>query len=447
MSNKKTVISNMLLASVVFVAALFMMTSLPTYAAAKKQEAQSLDSIIAVVNDGVITESQLNLQTKLAKKQLTAAHMKVPAQAVLKKQILDRLIDAELQLQVAKKHGIEVTNQQLNQAVARVAAENHLSVADFRKAVVKQGLTYPEYRKQMRDELKISQLQQRVLGKKVNITSQEVNDFLKTMDKDKQKMPEFHLKGILIALPVGPTPEQIKQARERAEAIITKLHKGADFSTTAVAESAGKFALKGGDMGWRQAAELPPQLTEKLEQTKTGKIVGPIQSPNGFYILKVLDKRVVPMQHFVTETHVRNILLKPNELTPGKVFQGKLEKIRQDILNGAQFATIAKKYSQDSKSASKGGDMGWIATAQVPASFAMEMNKLKEGYISQPFYTQYGWQIIQVLDRRKVDDTKRFLKNQVTQLIYRRKLQQAVQNWLQELRGDSYVKVFNSATA
>ena len=416
-------------------------------AASVKQPSQALDSIIAVIDTGVITKSQLNQQVKLARQQLESAHVQVPDTKVLKKQILQRMIDNELQIQLAKKQGIEISNEQLNQAVEKIAAQNHLSVADFRQAVIKQGLDYPQYRKSLHEQMLISQLQQNVIGPKVTITTQEVNQALQEIRNQKQTMPEFHLAGILISLPEAPTSQQIAMAREHANAILAQLKQGADFNTTAVAESAGNFALKGGDMGWKKAAELPPNISATLSASKTNDIVGPIQTTAGFYLMKLLEKREVPIKHIVMEAEVRNILIKVNESKTSDAAKAQIEKIRQDILDGKDFATLAKKYSQDTNTSSKGGNMGWVSADDVSPAVAAAISQLKPGFVSPPFFTTGGWQIVQMLDTKQVDNTQKFLSEQVRQMIYQRKFGQAMQTWLQQLRGETYVKIFSGAGA
>jgi len=415
-------------------------------ASAGVKSSEPLDKIVAIVNDDVITQSSLREQIDLIKKQLAEQGTQIPSEQELQKQVMAHLIDASLQLQLAQTNGIEINDQQLDQAINNVASQNNLTIAQLKQKLQQQGVSYPSYRENVKKDMTISQLQRQIVASKVNITPEEINDFLLAHKNDKKQQSQYHVKDILIATSEEPTPEEVAGAKRRAYDIVKQLKQGRNFSTAAVAESNNTQALRGGDLGWRKLVEYPTVFAQRLADMKIGDISPPIRTGNGYHIIKLVATRGDQTQkHLMAETHVRHILIKKDALTTDHEIKVKLQKLRKRIVKGEKFAALAKEYSQDAGSAVKGGDIGWIRPGKVVPQFERAMNKLKRRQISQPVQSAFGWHIIQVLGRKKVDATKMVASEKAREILFQRKFQAQLQNWLQTIRAQGYVRVMANA--
>lgn len=403
----------------------------------------AIDHIVAIVNDGVITQSQLDRQFALAQEQLQQTHGPMPAASVLRDQVLQHMIDEQLQLDLAKKLGIKVTDADVDRAIAGIAQQNSISVAELQTKVVQQGMTYDQYQQQIRKQMIISQLQQHEVASRVTVSQQEINDALSAMAKQPvQKDPSYHLLDMVVPLSETPTPQQVSAAQQLAQSIVVKLRAGADFGQTVLAGASYKPPLQGGDLGWHKLSELPDLFVAPVQHLQPGNITDPINTPNGFHILKLVEAQGVgPVTHQTVQTHVRHILIKTTPVENDAQVQDRLARLRVQILNGVDFAKLAIINSQDPGSASKGGDLGWVDPGMLDPTFEAQMNQLKVGEVSQPFKSAFGWHIVQVLERKTVTDSKTYLQNQAQQAVYQRKFQEAVQNWLRGVRTQSYVKI------
>ncbi len=398
-----------------------------------------LDRVVAIVNDEVITQSDLDEQMSLVTHQLEHDHSAIPAHSKLEEQVLNRMIDQALELQQAKQVGITVDSASLNAAVEKVAKQNNLNLDQFRAALKQQGLNYDQFREQIRKQMIINKLEQEQVASNIIITQQEVNNALKT--KTNEKIKQFHLASIFIALPQPPSPEELSAAEQKINGIMSELKSGASFDQLAMVESNAPNALKGGDMGWSEPAQLPEGLANKLNTLKAGALLGPLRTSNGYLVLKLVGVREADNRQIMTQTEARHILLKTNALFSDVDAKAELLKLRKEIENGASFATLAKKYSQDPGSALKGGDLGWVDPGDLVPPFENAMNDLKPGQLSQPVQTQYGWHLIQVMARRQKDVTAQAQENQVRNAIFQRKFQEALQNWTSQMRAMAYVKI------
>lgn len=433
-------------AGIVFSAsALFSFTA---YAAQKDTQPVMLDKVVAVVNDSVVTESQLHQQMAAARQQLQMSH--TPSPANLRQKILDRLIDKELELQIAKNMGIEIDDAELDKAIAEIAARNGISVERLQSELQKQGVSRVQYRKEIREQMIISQVQQRALAGKVNVTDQEINEIAATLKRRPTKISpatEYQVQDILIGLSATPSSDEVQQRRQKAEALLAKLRQGENFQKLAAAESAGDQALQGGDLGWRKLNELPELFAQAVKTMQPGQLAGPLRAGNGFHIIRLAATRnqmqEAAPQQYTTETQVRQIFLKNDPLTTATANKLRLDSLRNDIVHGKSFAKLAAENSQDPNSAHNGGLMGWIKPGMVDPVFEETMNKLKPGEVSQPFASQYGWHIIQVVARRTIDNSKDLLREQARQIAFKRKADEAIQTWLQELRGQAYIKIMS----
>lgn len=409
--------------------------------------AEPLDKVVAIVNDNVITASELNAQIEISRQQLVAKNMQLPSEKVLRKQVLQHLIDVDIQLQLAKRNDISIDSTELNEAIAKIAESNNISLTRLREEIVKQGLTWEDYRENVRKEMLMNRLQQRAVGKEVVVSSQQVADYLKTATHQGNANQTYHLQNIVIPLPEEPTTAQLTKAKEKAQGLLSKIKKGDDFNRMAIAESSGEYALEGGDLGDRHLAELPEVFAQKVGAMKVGDVVGPIRTGNGFQVIKLVAIGGEDGTHLVVKTHVRHILLKQDMSMTSVEAKKQVNNLYEQLKSGKDFALMAKQYSLDAASAVKGGDLGWVTSDELVPAFADAMNALPLNIISKPVKSQFGWHLIEVLERKSVDDSKSFQQQQVRQFLQQRKFAEAVQNWQQHLRTDAYVKILDKSKA
>ena len=411
------------------------------------QGKQLLDKVVAIVNNGVITASELDAQVELSRKQIIAQKMQVPKDEALRKQVLQHLIDVDLELQMAKQNGISVDSTELNQAIERIASSNKITLSQLREEITKQGINWQSYRRNIRKEMIIGRLQQKAVGKEVNVTNEQVDNYLKTAKTVDKSTLTYHLQNIVIPVSEEPTPEELKKAASSAKALLVKIKKGDDFSRLAIEESSDGLALEGGDLGERHLAELPDIFAKEVVQMKVGQVVGPIRTGNGFQLIKLVAVGGENQQRVITLTHVRHILIKPDaSMLPSESIK-QVNNIYQQLKSGKDFALMAKQYSLDSGSAVKGGDLGWVTPGELVPEFEKTMNNLPINSISKPVKTQFGWHLIQVLERKQKDDSVAFKKQQVRQFLQQRKFSEAVQNWQQHLRAEAYVNIVDKDLA
>ncbi len=401
-----------------------------------------LDSIVAVVNDDVITRYDLDERYDRAVQQLKARNIPLPARAVLEKQLLERMIDDRIQLEYAKQTGIRVDGPTLDKALNRIAAQNNMNLEQFRATLAKEGMAFNKFRNDIRDEIILQRLHERDVDSKVNVTEAEVDGYLENQAKQGQE-DEYNFDHILIRIPEAATTEQIQQQRARAQKVLDELGKGADFAQLSASYSDASNALEGGNMGWRRGSQLPTVFADILAKMQPGQVSGIIRSSNGFHILKLIDKRGQNAKMVVQQTHVRHILIKTNELVSAEDAKNRLLQIRERLLNGAKFADMARQYSDDS-SAAKGGDLGWVSPGETVPEFEHAMNTLKPGEISQPVQTPFGFHLIEVLARRDQDVTKERQRLLARQALRERKIEEAQQEWLRQLRDSAYVEYRNA---
>ena len=398
-----------------------------------------LDRIVAIVNDDVIVESELEARVETVRAQMLDAGTQPPLEGVLRRQVLERLVLDRLQLQLAEQAGLRIDEETLNQSVAAIAAQNQLSLREFRDILELDGYDFAKFREEVRAEMLISRLRQSQVDNRVRVSQQDIDNYLATVSRQGGEATAFHLGHILVAVPEAASPEEVERARARAEETIDELRAGADFAQVASAVSDGQQALAGGDLGWRTAAELPTIFADVVPSLGVEEISDPIRSPSGYHIVKLLALRG-EMQVMVTETHARHILIRPNELVSDAEAQRRLNVIVERLVNGEDFGELARANSEDPGSAVKGGDLGWVGPGVFIPAFERQMNVLREGEISEPFQTQYGWHVVQVLERRETDDTEQARRTKAAEEIRQRKLDEELQNWLRQMRDEAYVE-------
>ncbi len=402
-------------------------------------ETEILDYIVAVVNDDVIVNSELQEEIQLVTKEWRQKNRRLPQGKSLEKQVLERLILKTLQLQLAERTGIKIDASTLNEELRQIASQNGETLQSFRRKLEIQGYSYKQFRNQIKNQLIIRRLQQRQVVNRITITSREIDNFLANQVQQGTVSDEYHLLHILLAIPSTPSPAKIKAKLQEAKEVLKKLQQGADFRTVALEVSDGRQALEGGDLGWLKAGELPTIFSRVVNQMAAGEIRGPFRDASGFHIIKLLEKKG-GQQSIITQTKARHILIKTNTLMSDLDAKSRLEGLKYRIEQGDDFAEIAKAYSEDLVSAANGGSLGWVSPGDLVPEFEEVMNSLSENEISQPFKSRYGWHIIQVLKRRKHNNTMKALRNKAAQQIHQRKVEEELRNWLRQLRDEAYVE-------
>jgi peptidyl-prolyl cis-trans isomerase SurA len=398
-----------------------------------------LDRIVAIVDSNVITASELNDQIATIRLQLSQQNMQMPSRQTLQKQVLERAILEQIQLQLAETNGIRIDDESLNQTISSIASQNNMTLSQFRDTLQEDGYDFTNFRENTRKEIILRRLRQQYVDSRIIITDQEVDTYLATLRRQDSGSDEYHIGHILIALPDAATTEQIQQAQEKANSILSLLKEGGDFSQVAVSSSDGQQALSGGDLGWRKAGELPTLFGELVPRMKPGEISSLIRSPSGFHIIKLIDHRTGE-KHMVTQTRARHILVRTSALTTDQKAEDMLNDVRRRLAAGEDFATLAQSISEDKATASRGGDLGWVEPGEMIPDFEMAMNRLLPGSISDPIKTRFGWHLIEVLERREHDDTEEFTRENARDVIYRRKIEEGAEEWLRRLRDEAYVE-------
>ncbi|HDW6653841.1 TPA: peptidylprolyl isomerase SurA [Salmonella enterica subsp. enterica serovar Typhi] len=406
---------------------------------------QVVDKVAAVVNNGVVLESDVDGLMQSVKLNAGQAGQQLPDDATLRHQILERLIMDQIILQMGQKMGVKITDEQLDQAIANIAKQNNMTMDQIRSRLAYDGLNYSTYRNQIRKEMIISEVRNNEVRRRITVLPQEVDALAKQIGTQNDASTELNLSHILIALPENPTSEQVNDVQRQAESIVEEARNGADFGKLAITYSADQQALKGGQMGWGRIQELPGIFAQALSTAKKGDIVGPIRSGVGFHILKVNDLRGQSQSISVTEVHARHILLKPSPIMNDQQARLKLEEIAADIKSGkTTFAAAAKEYSQDPGSANQGGDLGWATPDIFDPAFRDALTKLHKGQISAPVHSSFGWHLIELLDTRKVDKTDAAQKDRAYRMLMNRKFSEEAATWMQEQRASAYVKILSN---
>ncbi|EDZ8813214.1 peptidylprolyl isomerase SurA [Salmonella enterica subsp. enterica serovar Enteritidis] len=406
---------------------------------------QVVDKVAAVVNNGVVLESDVDGLMQSVKLNAGQAGQQLPDDATLRHQILERLIMDQIILQMGQKMGVKITDEQLDQAIANIAKQNNMTMDQMRSRLAYDGLNYSTYRNQIRKEMIISEVRNNEVRRRITVLPQEVDALAKQIGTQNDASTELNLSHILIALPENPTSEQVNDAQRQAESIVEEARNGADLGKLAITYSADQQALKGGQMGWGRIQELPGIFAQALSTAKKGDIVGPIRSGVGFHILKVNDLRGQSQSISVTEVHARHILLKPSPIMNDQQARLKLEEIAADIKSGkTTFAAAAKEYSQDPGSANQGGDLGWATPDIFDPAFRDALTKLHKGQISAPVHSSFGWHLIELLDTRKVDKTDAAQKDRAYRMLMNRKFSEEAATWMQEQRASAYVKILSN---
>ncbi|OOG24765.1 molecular chaperone SurA [Thioalkalivibrio denitrificans] len=413
----------------------------PLVGAAQTVDDMVLDRIVAVVENDVIMRSELDYRLDQVHQQIRARGNQPPPDDVLVPQVMERLVIERLQLQRASEMGIRIDDITLNEAMENIARENRMNLPQFREALVREGIDFQRFREQIRDEMTISQLRRRVVDNRIQISEQEIDDLIASETGAIDRDVEYRISHILIPLAEGATPPEIQAARERAEAVRKQaLAEGQDFSELALSESGGQQALEGGDLGWRSAAQVPTVFARSVVLMREGDVSEVIRSPSGFHIVKLEGRRGGERAQ-ITQTHARHILVSPTAVLSDERARERLESLRQRIRMGDEFEDLARAHSDDRGSAMRGGDLGWVDPGDLVPAFEEVMDRLPPGEVSEPFRTQFGWHIVEVLDRRQYDSSRQLMRAQAREIIRDRKREDETELWLRRLRDESYVEM------
>ncbi|WP_425914077.1 peptidylprolyl isomerase [Pseudomonas sp. GWSMS-1] len=407
---------------------------------AAQAEVQPLNRVVAIVDNDVVMQSQLDSRLREVQQTIAQRGAAVPPASVLSQQVLERLIIENIQLQIGERSGIRITDEELNQAIGTIAQRNGMSIEQFRAALAKDGLSYTDARDQVRREMIISRVRQRRVAERIQVTDQEVQNFLASDLGKMQLSEEFRLANILIPVTEGASPEEIQAAERKARDLYQQLQQGADFAQLAIANSASETALEGGEMGWRKAGQLPPPFDAMLSALSVGQATEPMRTPGGFIMIKLLEKRGGDSQ-VRDEVNVRHILIKPSEIRSEAETKRLVERLHQRILAGEDFAELAKNFSEDPGSALNGGTLSWIDPSVLVPEFREVMNNTPAGELSKPFKSPYGWHVLEVMGRRATDSSAQFREQQALTVLRNRKYDEELQAWLRQIRDEAYVEI------
>ncbi|MHB8346239.1 MAG: peptidylprolyl isomerase [Acidiferrobacterales bacterium] len=400
-----------------------------------------VDRILVVVNNDVITRSELDSRLRDIEQRIAAQHIKAPPESVLRKQVLEHLILEHLQLQIAKRAGIKVGQTRLDKALQDIAARNHLTVPALYKALTKEGIEPARFRQQIYNQMVIQRLINREINDRVTVSQAEIANFLASEAK-RSGTTEYNISHILIGIPDRATPAEIQKAQQRADSLLRQLHAGANFEQLAIANSQGQTALEGGNLGWKESGQLPQLFVNALRKMQPGDVSGVLRSANGFHILKLNARRGGNQIHTMVQTHVRHILIRTNALVSPREARMRIEQLRSRIKNGEHFSTLAKADSQDPVSAPNGGDLGWISPGQMDSQFEKAMDALAVGQVSKPVRVPNGFELIEVLGRRVKDVTDELNEANAREQIHARKAAERYAQWVRQLRAEAYVEYF-----
>ncbi|MDV6327544.1 peptidylprolyl isomerase SurA [Idiomarina sp. PL1-037] len=404
------------------------------------QAQQILDRVVVVVDDGVVLQSQIDQLIQQVKNGQNFNASNAPSDEVLETQAIERLVLQEIQLQMADRMGIEIDDNQLEQAINEIANNQDLTTAELRENMISSGMSWAAYRENIRNELVIQQVQRAAVQQRVSITPQEINNLVKLIDSNQEVQTEYRLGQILISADSNSSQAELEKAKERANTVLSLLDKGNDFSDLAVRSSSGSAALDGGDMGWMTVNSMPTLFAEAVDGKSVGDVVGPIRSGIGFHILKVQDKRGEQTVE-VQEVKARHILIKPSVILSDNKAKEMLAQYRQQIASGEKtFEELAREHSSDPGSASRGGDLGWARPDKYAPEFKQKVENIEQGTISEPFSTQFGWHIVEVTDRRTLDATEENKQERAYQMLFSRKFREELDNWQQEIRDQAFIR-------
>lgn len=396
---------------------------------------EPIDRVIAIVDDDVVLASELEERVHQVMTNFNQSGRAVPPLETVRSEVLDRLILENIQLQMAYRAGVRISDAQLNDAMSRIAKQNGFDLGQFKAALEADGMSYTATREQVRNEMMIGRVQQGNVNQRVQITEQEINNFLASEEGQSLTSPEYHVMHTLIPVSSSASDSETAAARAYAEKLFNRIQGGESYA----AVTAGKhpYPLNTTDLGWRKLEDMPSLLTGHIQNLGNGQTAAPFQSPSGFHLMELADSRGV--SQIIQQTHARHILLKASAIRDNDATRQQLNDLRQRILNGEDFGELAREYSEDIGSALEGGDLGWASPGQFVSAFQKSMDNTAINDVSPVFKSRYGWHILQVLERREKDVSDTVRQNIARNFIHKRKFDDELQTWLQKIRDEAYV--------
>lgn len=399
-----------------------------------------LDRVAAIVDNDVVMLSEVQERMGAVRQQLNERDAQLPSEDALQRQVLDRLVLESIQLQMGERSGIRIDDASLNQTMQQLAQRNGVTLEQFRAALERDGISYNQAREQIRREMIINRVRQRRVAEQIQVSDQEVRNFLNSEVGQYQISADYRLAMIVLPVSESADNSEVREKAELASEIYDELRAGADFTTLAVSRSGGDTALEGGELGWRKAAQLPRPFAQAVSQLQIGEITQPLRSPAGFHILKLLEQRGGEGQ-MVNEYNVRHILIKPSEIrTEGEATQ-LAQRLYERVQAGESFATLARSFSEDPGSALNGGSLNWVTADAMVPEFSEVMTSTPANQVSRPFQSQFGWHILEVMNQRSVDMTDDMRRQQASNMLRNRKFDEELQTWLLEIRDEAYIEI------
>jgi peptidyl-prolyl cis-trans isomerase SurA len=403
-------------------------------------ERKLLDQVVAIVDESVILQTELEARISTITSRLSAQGTALPPRQVLEERVLDQLITESIQMQMADRAGMRISDNELNETMANIAERNGMSLAQFENQLAAEGVSYNQAREQIRKEMLTSRVQQRQVGNRVRVTDREVENYLESLEARGGNNAQYRLAYIFVSVDDPSDEAEVEAAREKAERLRNEIASGRDFREVAVAESDASNALEGGDMGWRAEGQLPSLVAPVVPELPVGEPSEVLENSSGFHLVMVMDKRGGEQQQVIQQHRVRHILVRPSEATTDSQAETMIRDLYQQLENGASFSDLAREYSDDPVSGSDGGNLGWVSPGQMVPAFEQAMLNADIGEFRGPFRSQFGWHILQVQERRQKDISGDVRDAEARQAIYRRKFETELQNWLQEIRDEAFVE-------
>ena len=403
-------------------------------------ERKLLDQVVAIVDEDVILQTELEARINTITSRLSAQGTALPPRQVLEERVLDQLITESIQMQMADRAGMRISDNELNETMANIAERNGMSLPQFENQLEAEGVTYNQAREQIRKEMLTSRVQQRQVGNRVRVTDREVENYLESLEARGGNNAQYRLAYIFVSVDDPSDEAEVDAAREKAERLRSEIANGRDFREVAVAESDASNALEGGDMGWRAEGQLPSLVAPVVPELPVGEPSDVLENNSGFHLVMVMDKRGGEQQQMIQQHRVRHILVRPSEATTDSQAETVIRDLYQQLQNGASFSALAREYSDDPVSGSDGGNLSWVSPGQMVPAFEQAMLDADIGELRGPFRSQFGWHILQVQERRQKDISGDVRDAEARQAIYRRKFETELQNWLQEIRDEAFVE-------
>lgn len=403
-------------------------------------ERKLLDQVVAIVDEDVILQTELEARISTITSRLSAQGTALPPRQILEERVLDQLITESIQMQMADRAGMRISDNELNETMANIAERNGMSLAQFENQLAAEGVSYNQAREQIRREMLTSRVQQRQVGNRVRVTDREVENYLESLEARGGNNAQYRLAYIFVSVDDPSDEAEVDAAREKAQRLRNEIASGRDFREVAVAESDASNALEGGDMGWRAEGQLPSLVAPVVPELPVGQPSEVLENNSGFHLVMVMDKRGGEQQQLIRQHRVRHILVRPSEATTDSQAETMIRDLYQQLQNGASFSALAKEYSDDPVSGSDGGNLGWVSPGQMVPAFEQAMLNAYIGEFQGPFRSQFGWHILQVQERRQKDISGDVRDAEARQAIYRRKFETELQNWLQEIRDEAFIE-------